>query len=263
MKPISVQFKDIKKALGSLEITIGPVLIDVSQMHDPPMPVPDYQTLESLVDVDTMSSIFCLLDKFRSVREEISSNISMPIEEGIKTEYLNHILIFYSDLESSIKEDEQGKLTCSFMHFLDISYNELIEYHQKYFDGFLNSLRTDLRAEIKYLYNLINTMKKMPEITSNQNKTIQEHNIEWKREKNDLIELVRALKLIGAINNSTNNITYKEAYKFFGDIFHTDLKRPEDQLRQVSESFDTPYFLEELLSKYKEDQEFLKRKRKA
>lgn len=250
MKPIEVKFKDINNSLQSIEITFGLVLTDVSQMQYPPNPEPEYQSLNSLIDVTTNSSIFCLLDKFQPVREEISSNLSMPIEVGIKTEYLNKIFIFYSDLESRIIEDEQGNLSCNFVIFLDKPYNELIEFHKDIYNGFIESLRSNLRTEISYILNILKSMEKKHEISSTHKAANEKVDIKWMRDKGDLIELVKALCLIGAISNSTSNLTETEAYRIFGKLLGLELKRPSDIIKNKSKYQEKEYFLEELHAKF-------------
>jgi hypothetical protein len=83
----------------------------------------------------------------------------------------------------------------------------------------------------------------------------------WQKNINDLTELVRALKLSGAINNSTNTLTLTEAYRFFGNLFGIEIKKPEDQLREKAESKNKPYFLEELLEFSNNDMKELMKKR--
>jgi len=83
----------------------------------------------------------------------------------------------------------------------------------------------------------------------------------WTRNINDLVELVRALKLSGAINNSSNNLTLDEAYRFFGDLFGVEIKRPEDQLRQKAETMKKQFFLEELNEVFQKDMKELMKRR--
>jgi hypothetical protein len=226
MKPIEVKFKDIKKVLGSIEIIIGPEETDVSQLYDPPLPEPDYQTIDGLLEITSNSSIFHLRDKFRYVRDEISSNLTMPIEIGSIREYLNKIFTFYSDLESRIIEDDQGKLSCDFVKLIEITYNELTEYLKDYYDGFIVSFRSSLRTEIGYIFNIIKTLEEKDEISSTKKNSSKKENIIWKRDKGDLIELIKALCLSGAINNSTNNLTETEAYRIFGELLNV-VQKPD------------------------------------
>lgn len=260
MKPIEAQFKRIKKTFESIEITTGPVSMDVSQMHDPPMPDIFIQEIQSLVLKSSRNSIFTLPDFFTQLRDEIKSNLSMPISTLENVSYLRKILNFYSDMEEKIVENESGDLSTDLVKFLDTPLDKMLEYHQNEYKGFLSRLKEELRNELLYISAQIQNLE-MKKTNLSSSKISSVTKMVWKRDKNDLIELVRALKLIGAINNSTNDIEFTEAYMFFGDIFNIELKRPSDQLRHIADSLDTPYFLEELLEKYKEDQKILKKKR--
>lgn len=260
MKPIKSKFIEIKKVLNPIYITYLPVRKDVSQqqgmlIEKPDLPIYQISVIKgsdfSPISVDTMFSL---------VRDEISSNISKPMEFSVKQSYLEEILSFYSEVEERIVEDENGILTTDFYKFIKHSSQPEL-YFDEYVE-FLKILKDNLRSEIQYVDNQIQQLEMKNTNPTSANRT-SDADIIWKRKKNDLIELVRALKLVGAINNSTNDLTFDQAYKYFGDIFNLELKRPADQLRESSESYETLYFLEELLNIYTENQAILKKKRKS
>ena len=98
------------------------------------------------------------------------------------------------------------------------------------YHDFLRKFKRALREEISYISNKIKLLEDQGSKRVEQ-KTYKP-DIEWNANLNDLIELVRALKISGAINNKSKNIKYNDVYKIFGDLFGIELKNPEDQMRE-------------------------------
>lgn len=61
--------------------------------------------------------------------------------------------------------------------------------------------------------------------------------------------------------DSSNNLTFDEAYRYFGNLFGIEIKRPEDQLRQKAETMNKQFFLEELNEVFQKDMKELMRRR--
>jgi hypothetical protein len=197
---------------------------------------------------------------FSDVKKEISENLIVPTDISLKKEYLQEVIDFYQKIESKILETDDGSLTTELINLADVKLDNLL--NRTIYDDFLRTLKTSLRKEIIFLYEMIKKIEKKSNQTISEEIPALKHDIIWRRDKVDLIELVRTLKLIGAIDNSTHNLTYKKAYEFFGKVFNIDLKNPEDLLRQRRDSKDTPYFLEQLLEKLNEDITILEKNRK-
>lgn len=251
MQPIKAKYLETKKALTNIEISIGPVSMDVSQMFDPPMPEICIQEVQSLVFKNNGISVFRLSDIFSPMREEVLSNLSIPISISEKESYLIEILNFYSNLEERIVEDEFGILSTDIFKVEDSQDVKMLEIHQNEYKEFLSLMKDSLRREIVYITNQVNLLgmkNTNPQLTN----PLKDSNIIWKRDKGDLIELVKALCLIGAINNSTNNLSETEAYKVFGNLLGIELKRPSDIIKNKSKYHEKEYFLEELHAKFQE-----------
>lgn len=69
------------------------------------MPEEFFEEIDSLINKFDGSTIFGLLDKFQLVREEITTNLTLPIELSVKEDYLKRILNYYSELELKLVED--------------------------------------------------------------------------------------------------------------------------------------------------------------
>jgi hypothetical protein len=247
MIPIERKFKEIRRILVNIDVSVGKVEMDVSQLFEPPMPEPEFQIIDGLINTETKSSIFHLLDCFQLVREEIESNLLMQIELNDKKSYLHEILDFYSELEGRIIEDEHGSLSTDIVKFIDTPLEEMMDFHKEQYAAFLRSFKEDLRMEILYITKQINQVKMKKNNLSSTNQK-SKPDIIWKRDKTDLIELVKALCLIGAIDNSTCNLTEKKAYQVFGNLLQCEIKKASDLIKYKSKYQKKEYFLEELHS---------------
>ena len=97
-----------------------------------------------------------LIDKLQIVREEIITNLSMPIEQEIKKAYLKEVINLYKDLESKIVEDDKGSLSTDFIEFENVSLNEMDKMHQDHYNAFLNSFKASLRNEVIFVASQLN-----------------------------------------------------------------------------------------------------------
>ena len=124
MKPIKSKFIEIKKVLGPIYITYLPISKDVSQQLGILIEEPDLPKYQISIVKGTDFSPIVINSLFSSVRDEISSNLSKPIEINDKISYLEEILSFYSEVEERIVEDENGILTTDLDKFIKTSSSQ-------------------------------------------------------------------------------------------------------------------------------------------
>jgi len=192
---------------------------------------------------------------FNLFENEIAENLSLPLDITKRKSYIN------KTVESLKSIDEKIVQIKSFWQSKDITYKDcsknsfnLDEFERlsKYFLEIKHELRRIINRLSSELINLANN--KGP---------FSNFELEWTRDKTDLIELAKALSLCNAIRKSGEALNYADTYELFGSIFNMELKNPEDQLRHRAETQDTPNFLEELLKKFMEDQKILKHRRES
>jgi hypothetical protein len=262
MKLIKSKFIEIGKVLKPIYLTYIPIRKNEGQKEGISFGEPDLQTHQiSIVKGSDFSPV--LIDSlFALVREEISSNLSKPIEISSILSYLEEILSFYSDIEDRIVEDENGILTTDLHKFIKTSSQKELYFDE--YEEFLKGLKKRLREEIQFVDGQIKHFElSIDKILPSPNTIFKKNDLSWERGKVDLIELSRALSLCGAIKKSGKMLNLTDSYKLFGELFNIELKNPEDQLRERSDSLDAPNFLEVLLEKFEEDQKFLKKKRES
>ncbi len=258
MEPSKFKFNSLRSVLDNLVITSSKHIVTVyyprSEIDDIPYPENRYV----LVTEFDREPLYKFKENLLKVREEIEMNLSI-IDDPTKTGlYLEEILAYYSFLDKRIIEDKNGNLQCDCFKLKKIHKDTFYDSKNYTYDDFLKDFKVALRNEYKLTKELLKGGNQK-EITNmkNYDKPI----MNWTRNINDLVELVRALKLSGAINNSSNNLTLDEAYRFFGDLFGVEIKRPEDQLRQKAETMKKQFFLEELNEVFQKDMKELMKRR--
>jgi hypothetical protein len=239
LKPLLITYLPINKEISQPQI---------ASTEDPDLPKKQLSIIQRRdgsffpVSIETM---------FSMVRDEITSNMSMPIVLSDKKDYLHEIFNFYSEVEERIVEDKSGILSTDWYKFMMATGN--LDFYYDEYEELFKKLKDNLRNEIQFvdsqIQQLVMSFSSQMALTS---KTLEKIDIRWKRDKGDLIELVKALCLLGAINNSTNNLTETEAYSVFGNLFGLELKRPWDIIKNKSKYQDKEYFLEELHGKFQE-----------
>jgi len=257
MEPTAFMFNSFKEDFLNLEIIcqelFTEVLVDNIEPRMSKEPV--------LVLKSNGESLLHFIKRIISLREEIELNLSINDTQLI-TSYLDGVRNFLVECDAMIKEDQKGNLTCNTFHLIKIPKNVYSNEEYPSFQEFLRELKVIIRKEVSYLMQVsdrLNGKTENKEQPINLNK--EGCSLSWNRNINDLIELVKALKLSGAINNSSNNLTLDEAYKFFGRLFGIEIKRPEDQLRQKAESMKKLFFLEELNEVFQKDMKELMKRR--
>lgn len=263
MKAILIEFNRFKKKIeNNKPITMGKVLMDVSQLQEPSPPEPVIQEIDGLVvnNVDLSSDYYS--HHFTRISIEIDFNLSMPNLTPNKFDYLSDILDYYSQLEDRITyNDKDDPVTNLFIFDNSLNYETLGKLHKDLYHDFLTKFKIALREEILCLNK---DMKRIKNQQSTKNLLNNKRpDIEWETDLNDLVELVRALKLSGAIDNRSKNLSFDQAYKIFGDLFGIKIKRPQDQMRQKSSNQDKEFFCERLNRFAQEDlKDFYKRSSK-
>ena len=257
MEPTAVIFNSFKHDFLNLEIIcqelFTEVLIDNIEVAMSKEPV--------LVLKSNEESLLYFIERITSLREEIELNLSINDSQSINS-YLDGVRNFLVECDAMIKEDVKGQLTCNTFHLIKIPNYVYSNEEYPSYQEFLRKLKVVIRKEVNYLIqasNRLNGKIENKEQPINLNKGVR--SLVWNRNINDLIELVKALKLSGAINNSSNNLTLDEAYKFFGNLFGIEIKRPEDQLRQKAETMKKLFFLEELNEVFQKDMKELMKRR--
>lgn len=257
MTPTAVQFNSFKEDFLHLEIIcqelFTEVLIDNIEVALSKEPV--------LVLKYNGESLLEFIKRLSFIKEEIELNLALDDTDSIKP-YIAEIKNFFLDWDNMIKEDHKGQLVCDSFRLLKIPKYVYSNNEYPSYQDFLRELKVSLRKEISYLNKISDRLDGKSEETGHLTEESKgSHNLTWNRNINDLVELVKALKLSGAINNSSNNLTLDEAYKFFGGLFGIEIKRPEDQLRQKAESMKKLFFLEELNDVFQNDMKELMKRR--
>lgn len=258
MKLTKVNFNRLKNNLDNLIIISRDevILYDAGEFPDLH---PTWGYFPVLVTEFDNKPLAKFKDNFNTVREEMKLNVSIVENTAELTSYLNDIIEYYSLIDSYIIEDKQGNLSCDIFKLQKITKNIYYDQGHLTFHEFLEELKVILRNEHKWIKETFFINATPNDFTSEA--AFTGFDMKWRRNINDLVELVRALKLSGSINNSTNNLTLDEAYKFFGDLFGIEIKRPEDQLRQKAESMKKLFFLEELNEIFQKDMKELMKRR--
>ena len=258
MNSTKVNFNLLKRLFEDLKITSDKVIILYDEGEFPDMH-PTYDQVSVLVTEFDKRPLAKFKEIFSTVREEIDQNISLIRKNDELVLYLKEILDFFQLVDNRITEDELGNLSCQSCQLQNIDKN--IYYSSDYltYQEFLKELKVAIRTEYRYIMEALDKLVSKHE--KNTDEKFNGSDLRWTKNINDLVELVRALKLTGSINNSTNNLTLDEAYKFFGDLFSIEIKRPEDQLRQKAETMKKLFFLEELNDAFQKDMKELMKRR--
>lgn len=258
MNPTKVKLNLLKRHFEELIITCDKVVIFYDAGEFPDLH-PTYKQLPVLVTEFDKRSLAKFKEIFSIAREEIELNVLTIKDYNVISSYLNEIHEFYLLLDNRIIEDKNGILSCQAFALKNI--DKKTYYGNSYFtyQEFLVDVKVALRNEFRYVEEKQNSLINRQEISEDH--LYKGSVLKWTRNINDLVELVRALKLSGSINNSTNNLTLDEAYKFFGDLFGIEIKRPEDQLRQKAETMKKLFFLEELNEVFQKDMKELMKRR--
>lgn len=258
MNPIKVKLNLLKRHFEELIITCDKVVIFYDAGEFPDLH-PTYKQLPVLVTAYDGRPLAKFKEIFTIVREEIDQNISLIRNDNELVLYLRGILEFYQTIDNQIKEDDGVKLACQAFKLKNIAKNTFYSTEYPTYQEFLRETKLVIRNEYQYI------MGKHDKLVSKHEKSIGEQlkgsELTWTKNINDLVELVRALKLSGSINNSSNNLTFDEAYRYFGNLFGIEIKRPEDQLRQKAETMNKQFFLEELTEVFQKDMKELMRRR--
>jgi len=257
MEPTAVIFNSFKQDFLNLEIIcqelFTEVLIDNIEVTMSKEPV--------LVLKSNEESLLYFIDRITSLREEVELNLTINDSQSINS-YLDRVRNFLVECDTLIKEDEKGHLACKTFHLIKIP--KYVYSNEKYpsYQEFLRKLKVAIRKEVNYLIQVFDRLNgKIENRVQSINLSKGSVSLTWNRNINDLVELIKALKLSGAINNSSNNLTLEEAYKFFGVLFGIEIKRPEDQLRQKAETKNKLFFLEELNEVFQKDMKELMMRR--
>ena len=239
MNPATFQFKSFKNDFENLEISSIQIIEELDDLGH-------FGEMDVLVGKydGNHGSLTIFINRLALIREELEFNLKLDCDLTIIKAYLSELKEFLIEVDSKIEESHDGKLTCKNFKLKRIP--KIIYSNKEYpsYQGFLKELKTSIRKEIHYITQVLGHIDDNAEILETPiSVTINESDITWNRNINDLVELVKALKLSGAINNSSNNLTLEEAYKFFGGLFGIEIKRPEDQLRQKAETKNKLFFL--------------------
>lgn len=257
MKPATFQFKSFKNDFEQFEIfstlTVEAV-DDIGHFEEVNVLVGQYD--------GNYGPLTIFVGRLALIREEIESNLKLDLDIATIITYLSELKEFYLEADSKIEESASGNLVCKDFKLKEIPKEIYSTEFYPSYQGFLKELKTSIRKEIHYITQIVNQIDGKSEVIETPiSVTINENDLTWNRNINDLVELVKALKLSGAINNSSNNLTLDEAYKFFGNLFGIEIKRPEDQLRQKAESMKKLFFLEELNEVFQKDMKELMKRR--
>lgn len=263
MKTIKREFIHFKQKIENNKlITVGKVgTIDASLFQEHPSPKTDIQDTYGLViNNEALSTSSYYSYHFKNIRSEIGFNLSMPILSPSKIKYLSDILNYFSKIEKRIFDNKKGDTPTDLFVFDKSLDNNLLKLYIDPYHDFLRKFKRALREEILYISDEIKLLKNQGSKAKGVEQKTYRPDIEWNANLNDLVELVRALKLSGAIDNRSKNLSFDQAYKVFGDLFGIELKNPEDQMSQKSLNKDKEFFCEKLNRFAQEDlKEFQKR----
>lgn len=133
--------------------------------------------------------------------------------------------------------------------------------------NYLNRINLSLKRENKYLTpdkkeyieQEINYWRIHFDVSNNANDKLFV-NIEWKKDKNDLIELIHALWKTDSIYKNGEKVNFKDLIPVFEKMFNIELKNPHDQLkssltaykRETNEQFYTKELYSATLEKLEE-----------
>ncbi|MHC1731325.1 MAG: hypothetical protein AB9888_04685 [Bacteroidales bacterium] len=164
MEPITIALKALKEQLNRVIISPGIRQVDLNDYLE-------FDKMEDLLQFTTMSKDPDIVEindfvlnhtdyiglysnsfeeEFESVKREFNENLNY-VSGNILSTYLNHILAYYHQLESGIKEDEKGKLYASFVTFEDCTAEEVNgSFNKDSYNNFLVGLKKRLRKEILF-----------------------------------------------------------------------------------------------------------------
>lgn len=164
-------------------------------------------------------------NNYLQLRIEIEENIKSPLPNDLKISYLDEILTFYISKESMFTEDENGRLSCSFVIIPEDELPLDRNKDARLQDGLIE-IRKYLRNEIVYLYEL---KKGFGEISSGSS------NLMWKGTDTELLELIQALLETKKISLPHKEISRKDAIRIFEQIFSFEIKDAESKLSRATE----------------------------
>jgi len=175
MEPITIAFKSLKEQLNRVVISPGIRQIDLNDYME-------FGKVEDLIQFTIMSqdpdnveiNDFVLNhtnynglysnsfeEEFESVKREFNENLNF-VSGNLLSTYLNHILAFYHQLESGIKEDEKGRFYADFVTFENCSADEVnSSFFKDSYNDFLLGLKKRLRNEISYYEGMEKRLFKM------------------------------------------------------------------------------------------------------
>jgi hypothetical protein len=242
MKPRKSKFTEIKGLLNPMRITYYPFYKDIP-----------HQNTDQIVDTDSGKYLLCIVkrfegvfypipidDMFSRVRDEVISNISMPIEKDEKILYLNEIIDFYSEVDDNIVEDNEGQLSSNIHLF--IKHHSQMELYPDEYTELLDKLKNGIRNEISFLDNQNQQLIK----NYNYSRVVNEipYNLKWDKNKVDLVELFAALVESESILKDNLPVTKEFMAEFLSKIFTNidlaDFAKDLDQAKKRKKN-KTPY----------------------
>ena len=97
---------------------------------------------------------------------------------------------------------------------------------------YLNYQNNAVKRIIKYIKPRLKVIKKAKDyVVINQSNYIPK--LHWNKSDTDLLELIVALHESGAIQNSSKDLSQKEAIEFFSEVFQKDIKDPYKKLNSA------------------------------
>ena len=164
MEPITIDFKTLKRTLDKITISPGKIYVDYNDIIDLDDPIaqqvfdmqynePDIVEAEDYVINHRDHNGVCsnaFATEFQKVRSEFIENEKVLGINNL-SDYLNSILEYYLDLESRIKENEDGSFSSDLVNFEECDADKVNNsLFKNSYNDFLAGLKRTLRDEIVF-----------------------------------------------------------------------------------------------------------------
>jgi hypothetical protein len=248
MKLLERSINSLKNRFSWITVKKEKELVDVSNLHNPPMNEPDFQEILMVQVYDSKGISLNFLDRqLKEAREELEDNLkndSITLDD--KESYFNELLQIYSVTEDKIVIDESGSYHSELIKYVNIEHNDLSNIDndilQNYLKEFMNKLRNEIQLIKKIRDNILMLNRE------------QNFGVKWNKSDTALIELIVALEKTGSIIFLDRETTQKELVRFFEKLFSFKINPYDSKLSHATtRKKETSPFLSQLLKAFEED----------
>lgn len=196
--------------------------MDVSQWHNPPLPEPLIEEVETPLDQQGLQLSDSYFDMYiDSIKTEVEKNLGLPIATSVKVEYLDEIITFFKELDNDIFENEDGRLESNRQGFTIRNQFSGDRTMRDNFYTYLVGSKEAFRDTIIWLHNKLESI--IPD-TSDANNLPQQPKLVWNRSDTDLLELVVSLYESGAVQNPSKDLSQKGIIEIMSSVFGKEIK---------------------------------------